>query len=307
MVSIRSWINTWLSRASVEDPNTPITWANLQASGTSAISGVTVTRETALTLAAVFRGVSKISDDVGRLEMVLHRKTPTGPVRATEHPAYRLVNSRPTKYVSAMVFRQTMHAARLLTGNGYAFIDRDESGAPSQLTVLDPQSVRPVRADGEPWYVITTTDGIWRIQASEILHIRGLGADTLSGYSLVQYATNAFGITLAAEDHCGRFYGNGSMPGICLETEHKLNKPDRDDMKLDWENMHRGVDKRFRVAIMPKGTSVKTVGISPQDAQLLQAREHQIRDVATWFGLPPHLLGDTTRTARASLEVASME
>jgi hypothetical protein len=44
------------------------------------------------------------------------------------------------------------------------------------------------------------------------------------------------------------------------------------------------------------------LAINAKDAQLIEARTFEIRDVANILGVPPHKLGDTTRTAYASLE-----
>ncbi|NIP93981.1 MAG: phage portal protein, partial [Akkermansiaceae bacterium] len=46
----------------------------------------------------------------------------------------------------------------------------------------------------------------------------------------------------------------------------------------------------------------KPLSMSAEDAQLLQTRAFQVREVATWLGLPPHKVGDETRTSFASLE-----
>jgi hypothetical protein len=39
-----------------------------------------------------------------------------------------------------------------------------------------------------------------------------------------------------------------------------------------------------------------------KESQLIELREHEIREAANWIGVPPHKLGDTTRTSHNSLE-----
>lgn len=66
--------------------------------------------------------------------------------------------------------------------------------------------------------------------------------------------------------------------------------------------MHRGLTQAHRTAILEEGMKLNAFSVTPADAELLKEREFEIREVAAWFGVPAHKLGDTTRTSFASLE-----
>jgi HK97 family phage portal protein len=46
----------------------------------------------------------------------------------------------------------------------------------------------------------------------------------------------------------------------------------------------------------------KPLGIAPEAAQFLQTRQFSIQDVARWFNLPPHMLGDLSRSTFSNME-----
>ncbi len=307
-MSVRSILKRLLSR-NAEDPSVPLTWENLIGCTMQSTAGVEVSERTALTLAAVWRAVSKISGTVGRLPLHLYKRDGEDRARDVTHPAYRLARSMASAYVPASTFRQTLLAHRLLHGNGYALIERTNAGIPLELIAIDPTWVTPVRVNGVPWYVVDdpNENKRYKFRAEDMIHIRGLGPDPLRGYSVIEYATNSFGIGLAASEFTGRFFSNSAIPGLILETGDALNPHEVKKLRADWDKIHLGVGRTFRPAILPKGMSAKPLSISPQHAQLIELRGHEIRDVATWFGIPPHFLGDTTRTAYASLEQESRD
>jgi hypothetical protein len=66
--------------------------------------------------------------------------------------------------------------------------------------------------------------------------------------------------------------------------------------------MHRGLDNVGRTAVLEGGLDVKTLSISARDSQLLETMQQNVRAVANWFMMPPHKLGDNSRTAYNSIE-----
>jgi phage portal protein BeeE len=64
----------------------------------------------------------------------------------------------------------------------------------------------------------------------------------------------------------------------------------------------RGAGERHKSGILEKGVTLKAFGVDPEKSQLLETRKFTPIDVRTGSHLPPHKLGETTRTAFASLE-----
>jgi hypothetical protein len=56
--------------------------------------------------------------------------------------------------------------------------------------------------------------------------------------------------------------------------------------------MHEGLDNAARIAVLEEGMQYRPLSFSHKDSQWLESRAFQRTDVAGWFNLPPHKLGD---------------
>jgi HK97 family phage portal protein len=73
-------------------------------------------------------------------------------------------------------------------------------------------------------------------------------------------------------------------------------------MRESWERIHKGIDNAHKVAILQEGTTYTGFAANASDAQLLENREFDAREVANIFGVPTHKLGDPSKVAYNSLE-----
>jgi HK97 family phage portal protein len=58
-----------------------------------------------------------------------------------------------------------------------------------------------------------------------------------------------------------------------------------------------------KLGILEEGMEIKSVSNSNEDAQYLQSRQFSVVEIARFFRVPAHLVGDATRLAYASSEV----
>lgn len=299
------WLKTLVSRATPENPrfslNDPAAW-DMFTGGQQSSAGINVNYESALTYSPWWRGVNLISRDVAKLPMAIYRRNGEGKERDTQHPAYRLLRYKPNREMTAFVFRQTLQAHALNDGNGYAFIFRAGDGTPLELVPLLPEKVTPVRENGSLQYVLSVGSEMRRIDPSNILHIKGLSFDGLVGYSLWQKAKQSIGLGMASEQFGSRYFSNGAEPRAVIEHPAKLSEKAAANLRNSWNSMHQGIENSHKIAILEEGMKINAFSNNARDAQLLETRQFQIRDIANWLGVPPHKLGDTTRTAFASLE-----
>jgi HK97 family phage portal protein len=291
---------------SIENPNVPLSLDSdeaFEAFGAERTpSGVRVTPKKALGYPAVWRAVSLISGDVGKLPLRVYRLDGKNKEADPKHPAYRLLLRKPNDAMTAFVFKQTLQAHVLLYGNGYAYIDRDGAGRPLALLILNPESTQPVRYEGKLWYLYRTPQGEQRkLPPEEVLHVKGLGFDGLQGYPVLKIARDAIGAAIAARDHSARYFKNGAQPGGVLQHPGKLTDPARRNMRESWERIHQGLTNAHKIAILEEGTTFVGFPSKARDAQLLETRQFDAREVANIFGVPTHKLGDSSKVAYNSL------
>lgn len=282
--------------------NDPAVLAEILHGGRDAWSGMVIGRKEALTYGAFWRGVQIVSSTVAKLPLFVYARIDGGKDRATTHPAYRLLRYKPNQYMTAYVFRQTLQAQVMTTGNGFAAIIRNESGEPIELLPLNPDSTYPVRVNGTMWYVYRQNAVEFKLPDSDVLHVKGLGFDGFLGYNVIEYARNCLGTGLAAEEYGARFFANNAEPRVVLEAPAKLDDKTVAIIRRQWNEIHEGLDSSHRTAVLHSGLTVKPFSTSAKDSQLMELRRFQIRDVANWVGVPAYMLGDDTKSSYNSLE-----
>ena len=92
-----------------------------------------------------------------------------------------------------------------------------------------------------------------------------------------------------------------------LQAKAKLSDTQIQRLKIAWEEAHRGLTQAHRTAILEDGLEWKQVGINPDDAQFLETRTFQVREIARIFRISPHLLQDLERATFSNIEQLSIE
>lgn len=263
-------------------------------------TGVSVNVEKALKNPAMFRAVSVISFAIGMLPLQLvHEGTKE---KATSHPLYRVLHRRPNGWQSAFDFRTLMQLRALVKGNGYALVlrstDLRNRGAEKVggLVPLDPDRMDPKQLDD--WSVVydyqPKNGGKIRYSSRDILHIRGLSLDGLTGLSTVKQASEAIALALSAQLAAGRVFKNGAFVGGTLEHPGKLSDPAFERLRGSLAEKE-GAENAGKSLILEEGMKWTSVSSSARDAQLIDIRRMQIEEIGRATGVPrPLLMMDDT-------------
>lgn len=265
-------------------------------------SGKWVREDTAFTVAAVFRAVSLIAQNSGMLPLTVYTVDEKGHRTPVRNDAERVIWDKPNPEVSRSIFWETAFAHAVLNGNSFLYVVPAPSGPrrPLELWTIAPSRVQVGRTkEGRKVYVIDGDMSKPRfdwVAGGDIVHVPGLGTDGLVGLSPLRLAREAMGLSLASEEYAARYLGNGTqIPGY-LKTDQKLTQAQAEELSTNWEEHHAGTENAHRVAILPMGTEWKQLQLNPDDAQMLETRKFQVTEIARWFGLPPHLLGDVEKS-----------
>lgn len=270
--------------------------------GSKTESGISVTADKALTFAPWFQGLAIIAGDVARVGLdVFERTADDDRQKRREHEAFGLLNLRANRYMTGFALRETLQGHAVAWGNGYAAIVR-VGAKPVELIPVMPDQMWPERAaNGRVNYVFSPNGGDEKVYAADdVLHIKGMGWDGISGYSVFTYARNSLGLGLAAEQHGSRHFGNNARPNIVLKYPGRLDKPDADLLLNQWEDRHRS--NPSRPALATGGLDIVPLSMSNEDSQFIETRKFQRDEVASWLGLPPHKLGSDSRLSYNSVE-----
>lgn len=290
------------------------------AGGGATAAGLWVSEETALHYSPFFAGVNAIATDIGKLPLKLfERLEPKGRRVAREHPLYRVLHDEPNDLMTPIALRRTVQGHALTWGLGAMNVVRNGAGDVVELWPLRPDRIKPdvrrptsgPQSPGRRSVTWVYDDPVLGVRArlfpDEVLIIGGLGWDGLRGYSVVQYARQSLGLGLAAEMYGAAFFGNGSRPGGVLKHPRQLSEPAHKRLQSSWENLHRGLDRAQRVAILEEGVEWQSIGIPNNDAQFLETRKLQVTEMARWLRIPPHKIFDLERATFTNIEHQGLE
>lgn len=272
-------------------------------------TGISVSAESSLRSTAVFACVRVLSETLASLPLITYRRLPRGKERATDFYLYSLLHDTPNPEMTSFTFRETLTAHVALWGNGYAEMQLDGAGRVVALWPLLPNETRIVRdREGNLVYVTQVPgNGQKGLPADRVFHIRGMSLNGLTGLSPIGLARNAVGLALATEEFGSRVFGNGSMPGVILKYPGNLSDEQYDAAQNSWQAAHGGLTNAHRVAILEGGIEAEKIGIPNDDAQFLETRKFQVREIARLFRVPPHLVSDLEQATFSNIEQQSLE
>jgi len=273
-------------------------------------TGINVNAESALKYTAVYCAIDLTSNTVAMLPlMVFQRDANGGKSRAPDHPVFDLIHRRPNDHMTAFVWRKTMQGNVMRWGNAYAEIKRTRMGGkPTGLSEpLPPNEWSPeMRGDGLFYVHQRRNSGIQPIAAENMLHIRTLG-DGWSGKSPITLFRESIGLGMAAEKAGASFFGNGMHAGGLLKHPQHLSEEAQGRLRKSYQSTYGGVENTGKVLVLEEGMDFEPITIPPEDAQFLETRTFQVRDIARIFHVPPHKLADLADATFSNVEEQNID
>lgn len=273
----------------------------------SASSGKSVTPRTSIQVSAVYACVRVIAETIASLPFGVYEATDAGTRKATEHILYRLLHDEPNPEMTSFIWRETMLTHLLLYGNSYCQIIRSGRNHIVGLYPLLPDKMEVDRdSSGRLLYTYTTAEGNPVYLSSEnVLHIPGLGFDGIMGYSPIALEKNAIGLGIATEEYGSKFFENGARPSGVLTHPNTVKDPKR--LRESWNAAYGGSANSNRVAILEESMTYTPISLPNNESQFLETRKFQIEEICRIFRVPPHLIGDLSRSTFSNIEHQSID
>ena len=303
-----SFLSRWMASSDDRSPGGDF-WFEPVTMRTS--SGMRVSADNAMRLAAVYASVRILAETMAALPFVLYRqRADGGKDRVTDHWLYRVLAKRPNRYQNPYEWREMLQGHLALRGNAYNRIVANRRGEIVELMPIHPDRIRmELTPSGDYRYRVTDRLGVEAIlPRGEIWHLRGLSSDGLMGMSPIELARESLGMALAAQDYGARFFANDAkptggwieFPGSFKDSEAK--KVFRESYQAAQSGANRG-----KVLVLENGMKFHEVGVTNRDAQFLELRKFQITDIARLFRVPPHMIADLDRATFSNIEQQSLE
>jgi HK97 family phage portal protein len=268
-------------------------------------SGVAVGPETAMRCATVFACVRVLAESEAQLPLLVYHEDSKGnKTRDKAHSLYWVLNVQANEWQTAYEFREMMMCHLALRGNAYAYKSIASNGKLLELIPLHPDRMA-VKQQSD--YTMQYVYGGKPLPTANVLHIRGLSLDGITGVSPITYARDAVGLAMATERTGSGMFKNGIHAQGFLTTPGSLKPEQVDQMAKAWQERYGGSQNSGKPAILHGGLDWKAVGLNATDAQYLETRKFQRTEICSIFRVPPHMIGDLERATFSNIEHQSLE
>lgn len=260
-------------------------------------SGVPIGVDAAMKVAVAYRCTHILAGAAGNLPIELMRKVGNRRDVAEGHPLRKRLQ-RPNGWQTSSQFRKMLTAHAVLHGNGYALKITSRGKLLALWPLKNPQRMEPKQDPNTMALVYdwTRDDGSKvRLQQDDVLHLCGLTLDGIKGIGVVSHARQALGLSLAAEEATARTFKQGVIAGLVFTKQGLLSDTAFERLKDQIEKNNAGVENARKALILEEDLKVDGSLMSAEDLQFLQSRELTRSDIGMFFGVPPHMYGDSSK------------
>ena len=279
-------------------------WSDLTSAARSATP---VNHDTAMACSAVWSAVSFISETIASLPVGVYQKYPNGTRYGRPTPQW--ISQPIVGELDWCGFIQQVMTSLLLDGNAFIGVERAADGlTPVSLWPLDPKHVQ-VRRNPQTKaleYMVVPGEGGFKWASREILHLRAMTMPgAIRGMSPIDKAAAIISNSLAAQQFSGAAFRNGAVPGtVVIAPPGRLTAEMADDMAKRFDAAHAGTSQAFKTVVLGSGADVKSVSLTPEQVQMIETLKWGVVEIARWYRIPPHIIGDVERTTSWGTGVA---
>jgi len=279
-------------------PSDPFSVLFLRALGIGAAGELgEVTDYTAMSVSAVYRSVALISGTIATLPLRTLKTNANGTRERT--PSW--LDNPGLDVHTPFEWKELATVCLLLHGNAYGQKVFNNNGALVGLNLIQPSAVRPERDPSRPGgrkYTVTLDDGEqldW--DARQLVHIPGLSLDGVAGVSPIGLARLGIQTARAGDRAAQSKFANGAMvAGLVTPEDEDLDEDEARVVKETVNGAMTGPENAGSIAVINRRLKFQPWMLSAVDAQFLQSRAFAVEEIGRWYGVPPHLLGQSEKS-----------
>lgn len=288
-------------KGSLENPSTPLSaFENDQPNTTAKI---VVNEERALSIGSYYSCVKVIAETMASMDLEVVEKVGKATRANTSHPNYWLLHAQPSQNYNRFEWVQAMLIWATSWGNGYSEVVRDRFANAIELKVLPEYQVTPkITERGKLYYEYTSEKGTRVIMADDMIHLKNMGTTGLVGFSTATIQRESLANSIAKQQHEGSFYANGAKASGVLMTPGTMGGKERNNLQSSFDKATEGPRNRFKTIILEEGVKYQQLTIPQNDAQFLESKKFDRSEIAGWFRVPPHKIGDLEKANYSNIE-----
>lgn len=298
-MSIFSFFRRRKTRSNNNDSITAAFLSNLSTTQ----SGVHVTAETAMQVAAANACIRVISEDIASASFHVFKRGPKGRQRDDGHYVYRLIHDRPNEDMTPIDFWQLAVANVCIYGNSYNYIVKQNERA-SDLLPLNPQCTKAKRINGVIIYETKVNGERVTLKQDQVLHFKNMtvGGDYLNGKSVIEQASEVLGVAQAADSYSARYFGDGTHLNGYLKQSVAAKKDAEETLLRTWKEQYSSIGNAHKTPLLPFGFDFVQTTLNPEQTQLLDSKMFSAVQICGLFRVQPPKIGILEKSSFNTLE-----
>ena len=246
----------------------------------------------AMSISTVYRCVELISDAVAMLPMEI--KDGDNKV-IVAHPLADAF-AHPDNLLTRPLLLKMLVQSVMMKGNGFAYVHRNGDGTPKRIQFVPADKVQIVFDEAkQKLYYTCPTISTKHIEPINMLHLRKYSLDGINGLSVINAANKSIELAKNTETAASKLYEKGcKVDGI---IKGGMTADQRKDAK---EAFLGSIESG--IAVLPPSMDYQSISLSAQDAQIIESRQFNSKDIARFFGVSPSMLGDLSGGYYGSIE-----
>lgn len=258
---------------------------------------------TAMKFTAVYAAIRLRSNTIASLPKNVYDLSGNGRSLATDHPIFSLIKYAPNHYQNVFSFWNTMNTYLDGWGNAYAIIRRGAGATPTELIPVHPSMVSVVVQNKRKYYIVSDPEFYPGTYADEdMLHFFFYSIDGIKGVNPIIYNAASIATGIGSQEFGNDFFTSKGNIKAVIESDQMLT-PEK--VKTFQENFLES--RKHGDPVLTHGFKYKSITMSPEAAQMLQTRTFALQDICRIFMVPPHLLGDLSRSTFSNIEHQDIE
>lgn len=257
----------------------------------------------AMHFSAVYAAIRLRSNTIASLPKNVYILADKGRRIAKEHPIFRLLKYTPNGFQNPFSFWNFINTCVDGWGNSYVIIRRGRGSVVEDLIPVHPVQVTLTVSNGRKWYRVFGTkqyDGLYG--DDDMLHFYFYSVDGVKGVNPIEYNAGAIASGIGAQEFSNEYFEKKGNIRAVIETDEKLSREQADKFLTNFE-----VSKDSGNPLLTHGFKWKNITSTPDSSQMIESKTLSIQDVARIFMVPPHLLGDLSRSTFSNIEHQDIE
>lgn len=241
--------------------------------------------------------INAIAQEVATMNIRMKRKTSKGDIEVDSHIAKDLLSDVNPLMTSSDLLIATV-SYKLLDGNVFWYLPKGKiTKKPAEIWVLEPERVTIVKSQDSVvgGYVYTNEKNEHiPLDTNEVIHFKTFHPrNKYRGMGVIEASALAIDTDRYAAEYNRDYFFNSALPSAVLESDGTLSEENFKKIKRQWEEVHAGLGKAHKFAILHGGLKLKPMVLSQKDMDFLEQRKYSRDEILAMFKVPKTRLGMT--------------